>query len=88
MFECRKLRKLDISDFETPNLINANMIFGGDHLDYVDMKNFDSSNYINIFEISYICKLTIGSKLINQYFPQPLTGEIFDNNGINRVSTG
>ena len=90
-FSCWNLRKIDISNFYTPNLINAMMIFGGDYLDYVDMRNFDSSkvcDYLNVFSICYICKLTVGPKLTNQFFPQPLPGQIFDDNGIKKVVTG
>ena len=89
-FSCWNLRKIDISNFYTPNLINAGLIFGGDCLDYVDMRNFDSSKIadsLNVFEIAYICKLTVGSKFTNQYFPQTLTGQIFDDNGIKKVVT-
>ena len=90
-FSCWNLRKIDISNFYTPNLINAEMIFGGDCLDYVDMRNFDSSkidDHLNVFEIGYICKLTVGSKFTNQYFPQTSAGQIFDDNGIKKVVTG
>ena len=89
-FSCRNLRKIDISNFYTPNLINAELIFGEDYLDYVDMRNFDSSKIdgsLDVFEIAYICKLTVGSKFTNQYFPQTLTGQIFDDNGIKKVVT-
>ena len=89
-FSCWNLRKIDISNFYTPNLINAELIFGGDCLDYVDMRNFDSSKIadsLNVFEIAYICKLTVGSKFTNQYFPQTQPGQIFDDNGIKKVVT-
>ena len=89
-FSCWNLRKIDISNFETPKLEKAGEIFGGDCLDYVDMRNFDSSKIdgsIDVFEIAYICKLTVGPKLTNQYFPQPLPGQIFDDNGIKKVET-
>ena len=89
-FSCGNLRKIDISNFYTPNLINAELIFGGDCLDYVDMRNFDSSKIadsLNVFEIAYICKLTVGSKFTNQYFPQTQLGQIFDDNGIKKVVT-
>ena len=89
-FYCHHLHTLDLSNFYTPKLIDAEMIFGGDHLDYVDMRNFDSSkidNYLNVFEIGYICKLTVGSKFTNQYFPQTSSGQIFDDNGIKKVVT-
>ena len=89
-FSCWNLRKIDISNFYTPNLINAEMIFGGDCLDYVDMRNFDSSkidDHLNVFEIGYICKLTVGSKFTNQFFPQTQLGQIFDDNGIKKVVT-
>lgn len=87
---CPKLRKLDLSNFETPNLKMANLMFGEDHLDYVDMRNFGNpknSQIYDIFETGYICKLTVGPNLISQYFPQPLPGQIFDDNGIKKVET-
>ena len=87
---CPKLRKLDLSNFETPNLKMANVMFGEDHLDYVDMRNFGNpknSQIYDIFETGYICKLTVGPNLISQYFPQPLPGQIFDDNGIKKVET-
>ena len=88
---CPKLRKLDLSNFETPNLKMANLMFGEDHLDYVDMRNFGNpknSQIYDIFETGYICKLTVGPKFTNVYFPQPLNGQIFDDNGIKKVVTG
>ena len=88
---CPKLRKLDLSNFETPNLKMANVMFGADHLDYVDMRNFGNpknSQIYDIFETGYICKLTVGPNLISQYFPQPLTRQIFDDNGIKKIVTG
>ena len=90
-FACPKLRKIDLSSFETPNLINAYMMFGEDDIDYLDMRNFDSSKIngsFDIFDIGYICKLTVGPKFTNVYFPQPLNGQIFDDNGIKKVVTG
>ena len=90
-FACPKLRKIDLSIFETPNLINAYMMFGEDDIDYLDMRNFDSSKIngsFDIFDIGYICKLTVGPKFTNVYFPQPLNGQIFDDNGIKKVVTG
>ena len=90
-FGCPKLRKLDLSSFETPNLINAYMMFGEDDIDYLDMRNFDSSKIngsFDIFDIGYICKLTVGPKFTNVYFPQPIRGQIFDDNGIKKVVTG
>ncbi|NUG67519.1 BspA family leucine-rich repeat surface protein [Lactobacillus mellis] len=88
-FGCRKLRKLDISNFETPNLKNADLMFGEDRIDYIDMRNFGGSLInLELFEIGYICKLTVGPKLTDEYFPQPLTGEIFDDNGIKKIVTG
>ena len=90
-FACPKLRKIDLSSFETPNLINAYMMFGEDHIYYLDMRNFDSSKIngiFDIFDIGYICKLTVGPKFTNVYFPQPLNGQIFDDNGIKKIATG
>ncbi|KJY48078.1 hypothetical protein JG29_15930 [Bombilactobacillus mellis] len=92
-FQCTKLRKLDLSSFETPKLENADEMFGGDgdHLDYVDMRNFGNPKNSQIGEIfirGYICKLTLGPNLVDQYFPQPQPGQIFDDNGIKKVSTG
>ena len=92
-FQCTKLRKLDLSSFETPKLENADEMFGGDgdHLDYVDMRNFGNPKNSQIGEIfirGYICKLTLGPNLVDQYFPQTLPGQIFDDNGIKKVSTG
>ena len=90
-FGCAKLRKIDLSSFETPNLINAYMMFGDDHIYYLDMRNFDSSKIngiFDIFDIGYICKLTVGPKFTNVYFPQPLNGQIFDDNGIKKIATG
>ena len=88
-FQCNKLRKLDLSSFETPKLKKANEMFGGDphSIDYVDMRNFDNSQAGGIFETAYICKLTVGPKLTNEDFPQPLPGQIFDDNGIKKVET-
>ena len=88
-FQCNKLRKLDLSSFETPKLETAGMMFGGDPhtIDYVDMRNFGNSQVDEIFDTAYICKLTVGPKLTNQYFPQPLPGQIFDDNGIKKVET-
>ena len=92
-FGCPKLRKLDLSSFETPKLEDADEMFGGDgdHLDYVDMRNFGNPKNSQIGEIfirGYICKLTLGPNLVDQYFPQTLPGQIFDDNGIKKVSTG
>ena len=90
-FGCHKLRKIDLSSFETPNLINAYMMFGDDNIDYLDMRNFDSSKIngiFDIFDIGYICKLTVGPKFTNVYFPQPLNGQVFDDNGIKKIVTG
>ena len=90
-FACPKLRKIDLSSFETPNLINAYMMFGEDDIDYLDMRNFDSSKIngsFDIFDIGYICKLTVGPNFTNVYFPQPIRGQIFDDNGIKKVVTG
>ena len=90
-FGCKKLRKIDLSSFETPNVTNAYMMFGDDHIDYLDMRNFGTpkNSQINqIFDIAYVCKLTVGPNLINQYFPQPAPGQIFDDNGIKKVVTG
>ena len=89
-FQCNKLRKLDLSSFETPKLETAGMMFGGDPhtIDYVDMRNFGNSQQVDeIFDTACICKLTVGPKLTNQYFPQPLPGQIFDDNGIKKVET-
>ena len=91
-FQCNKLRKLDLSSFETPKLDKAGMMFGGDahSIDYVDMRNFDNpknSHIFDIFDMGYICKLTVGPKLTNVDFPQPILGQIFDDNGIKRVVT-
>ena len=88
-FQCNELRKLDLSSFETPKLETAVMMFGGDPhtIDYVDMRNFGNSQVDEIFDTAYICKLTVGSKLTNQYFPQPLPGQIFNDNGIKKVET-
>ena len=92
-FGCTKIRKLDLSSFETPKLETANEMFGGDgdRLDYVDMRNFGNpqkSQISWIFDRGLICKLTVGPKLINVYFPQPMIGQIFDDNGIKKVVTG
>ena len=87
-FACPKLRKIDLSSFETPNLINAHMMFGDDHIDYLDMRNFGNSQINGIFDIGYICKLTVGPNFTNVYFPQPLNGQIFDDNGIKKIATG
>ena len=87
-FGCSKLRKLDLSSFETPNLTNIGLMFGEDHIDYLDMRNFGNSQINGIFDIGYICKLTVGPNFTNVYFPQPLNGQIFDDNGIKKVVTG
>ena len=89
-FQCMKLRKLDLSSFETPKLENAGEMFGGDgdHLDYVDMRNFGNSHINGIFDEALICKLTVGPNFTNVYFPQPLNGQIFDDNGIKKIATG
>ena len=87
-FGCPKLRKLDLSSFETPNLTNIGLMFGEDHIDYLDMRNFGNSQINGIFDIGYICKLTVGPNFTNVYFPQPLNGQIFDDNGIKKVVTG
>ena len=92
-FGCPKIRKLDLSSFETPKLENANMMFDGDgdFLDYVDMRNFGNpkiSQIGDIFNHGFICKLTVGPKFTNVYFPQPMLGQIFDDNGIKKVVTG
>ena len=91
-FGCAKIRKLDLSSFETPKLETANEMFDGDgdFLDYVDMRNFGNpkiSQIGDIFIHGFICKLTVGPKLTNVDFPQPLNGQIFDDNGIKRVVT-
>ncbi|MCX0279916.1 BspA family leucine-rich repeat surface protein [Bombilactobacillus mellis] len=88
-FQCNKLRKLDLSSFETPKLKKANEMFGGDahSIDYVDMRNFDNSQAGGIFDMGYICKLTVGPKLTNEDFPEPMVGQIFDDNGIKKVET-
>ena len=89
-FGCNKLRKIDLSSFETPKLEDADEMFGGDphSIDYVDMRNFGNPKSSGeIFIRGYICKLTVGPKLTNQYFPQPLPGQIFDDNGIKKVET-
>ena len=87
-FGCPKLRKLDLSSFETPNLTNIGLMFGEDHIDYLDMRNFGNSQINGIFDIGYICKLTVGPNFTNVYFPQPLNGQIFDDNGIKKIATG
>ena len=92
-FGCTKIRKLDLSSFETPKLEDADEMFDGDgdRLDYVDMRNFGNpkiSQIGDIFIHGFICKLTVGPKLTNVYFPQPLLGQIFDDNGIKKVVTG
>ena len=92
-FGCAKIRKLDLSSFETPKLETANEMFDGDgdFLDYVDMRNFGNSKISqtgDIFIHGFICKLTVGPKLTNVYFPQPMIGQIFDDNGIKKVVTG
>ena len=87
-FGCPKLRKLDLSSFETPNLTNIDLMFGEDDIDYLDMRNFGNSHINGIFDIGYICKLTVGPNFTNVYFPQPLNGQIFDDNGIKKVVTG
>ena len=87
-FGCSKLRKLDLSSFETPNLTNIDLMFGEDDIDYLDMRNFGNSKINGIFDIGYICKLTVGPNFTNVYFPQPLNGQIFDDNGIKKVVTG
>ena len=87
-FGCPKLRKLDLSSFETPNLTNIDLMFGEDDIDYLDMRNFGNSHINGIFDIGYICKLTVGPNFTNVYFPQPLSGQIFDDNGIKKVVTG
>ena len=92
-FGCQELRKLDISNFETPKLERAYMMFGGDPhtIDYVDMRNFGNpknSQIYDIFETACICKLTVGPKLTNEDFPQPINGQVFDDNGIKKVVTG
>ena len=87
-FACPKLRKLDLSSFETPNLTNIGLMFGEDHIDYLDMRNFGNSQINGIFDIGYICKLTVGPNFTNVYFPQPLNGQIFDDNGIKKIATG
>ena len=87
---CGKLRIIDISNFETPNLKNADLMFGEDHIYYLDMRNFSlkTTYQEGIFEIGYICKLTVGPSLINQYFPQLVRGQIFDDNGVKKIVTG
>ena len=87
---CGKLRIIDISNFETPNLKNADLMFGDDHIYYLDMRNFSlkTTYQEGIFEIGYICKLTVGPNLINQYFPQLVKGQIFDDNGVKKIVTG
>ena len=87
-FGCAKLRKLDLSSFETPKLEKAGEMFGEDDIDYLDMRNFGNSHINGIFDIGYICKLTVGPNFTNVYFPQPITGQIFDDNGIKKVVTG
>ena len=89
-FQCNKLLKLDLSSFKTPKLERAGMMFGGDPygIDYVDMRNFGNSQVGTIFDTAYICKLTVGPNFTNVYFPQPLSGQIFDDNGIKKVVTG
>ena len=87
-FGCAKLRKLDLSSFETPKLEDADEMFGEDDIDYLDMRNFVNSQINWIFDIGYICKLTVGPNFTNVYFPQPLNGQIFDDNGIKKVVTG
>ena len=87
---CGKLRIIDISNFETPNLKIADLMFGDDHIYYLDMRNFSlkTTYQEGIFEIGYICKLTVGPNLINQYFPQLVKGQIFDDNGVKKIVTG
>ena len=89
-FQCDKLLKLDLSSFETPKLEKAGEMFGGDlhSMDYVDMRNFGNSKINGIFDEATICKLTVGPKFTNVDFPQPLSGQIFDDNGIKKVVTG
>ena len=87
-FGCAKLHKLDLSSFETPNLTNIDLMFGEDDIDYLDMRNFGNSHINWIFDIGYICKLTVGPNFTNVYFPQPIRGQIFDDNGIKKVVTG
>ena len=92
-FGCTKIRKLDLSSFETPKLETANEMFDGDgdRLDYVDMRNFGNSKISqtgDVFIHGFICKLTVGPKLTNVYFPQSLLRQIFDDNGIKKVVTG
>ena len=81
-FQCCKLRKLDLSSFETPKLEKTGEMFGVDHLDYLDIRNFGNSQINGIFDVGYICKLTVGPNLTNADFPQLLDGQIFDDNGI------
>ena len=89
-FGCTKLRKLDISSFETPKLEDAGEMFGEDHIDYLDMRNLNSSliKYDYLFELGYICKLTVGPKFTNICFPQLFIGQIFDDNGIKKITSG
>lgn len=91
-FTCKKLRKLDISNFETPNLEDSSMMFGEDSIDYLDMRNFSNLNLKEgnkgfTFDIGFICKLTVGPNLTNESFPQPVPGQIFDDNGIKKIVT-
>ena len=88
-FYCHHLHILDLSNFKTPKLETAYLMFIQCPLYYLDIRNFGNSkfNYYGMFQGSFICKLTVGPNLTNEYFPQPF-GNVFDDNGIKKISTG
>ena len=92
-FYCHHLHILDLSNFKTPKLETAYLMFIQCPLYYLDIRNFDNSKFhdfpdYSMFQGSFICKLTVGPNLTNEYFPQPLEPLVFDDNGIKKVVTG
>ena len=88
-FYCHHLHILDLSNFKTPKLETAYLMFIQCPLYYLDIRNFGNSKFhdYDMFQGSFICKLTVGPNLTNEYFPQPF-GNVFDDNGIKKISTG
>ena len=89
-FYCHHLHILDLSNFKTPKLETAYLMFIQCPLYYLDIRNFGNSKFndYGMFEASFVCKLTVGPNLTNEYFPQPLEAFVFDDNGIKKVVTG
>ena len=85
---CSNLKKINLSNFETPNAKDVYRMFGQMFLENIDIRNFDNTHIDNdrflydaFLDTQGVHKLTVGPNLKNTSFPILYGNPVFDVNG-------